>query len=181
MSFYSSISGSLSSGGSLILQVNFPHEALVAQQMAQSIANFLISLLMISLVFIIFGIRPNWQVLFFPLMLVPILLIGAALGMVVAVITVVVHDINKMVSVALGFLMFLTPIVYAQRFQNEMIQKVIVWNPMTYLIGNARDIILYGRFENLQEYFLSCLLAAVLFFFSWRLFFLSEHKVAEKL
>lgn len=59
MSFYSSVSNSLSSGGSLILQVNFPHEALVAQQMAQTIANFLINLVMISLLFVVFGISPG--------------------------------------------------------------------------------------------------------------------------
>ena len=101
--------------------------------------------------------------------------------MIVAVITIVVHDINKMVTMGLGFLMFLTPVVYAPTLQNAVVQKVIKWNPMTYLIGGARDVILYGRIENYSGYFYSCLLATVIFMFSWRLFFLSENKVAERL
>jgi lipopolysaccharide transport system permease protein len=181
VSFYASVSTSLSAGGSLILQVNFPHEALVAQQVAQTIANFLINLLMISVIFAFFGRLPSWKAVFFPFTLLPIFLIGSALGMVVAVITVVIHDINKMVTVVLGFLMFLTPVVYSQQFNNKLIQFVITWNPMTYLIGTSRDILLTGRIENIRAYSLSCLAGAVLFLFSWRLFFLSEHKVAEKI
>jgi ABC-type polysaccharide/polyol phosphate export permease len=181
VSVYASVSTSLSAGGALILQVNFPHEALVAQQVAQTIANFLINLLMISIIFVFFGRLPSWKAIFFPFTLLPIFLIGSGLGMVVAVITVVVHDINRMVTVVLGFMMFLTPVVYAPQFKNELIQLVITWNPMTYLIGNARDILLNGRIVNIRAYSLSCLMAAALFLFSWRLFFLSEHKVAEKL
>jgi len=181
MSFYSSVSSSLASGSSLILQVNFPHEALVAQQMAQTIANFLINLIMIFILFVIFGIRPTWIAIFFPFTLIPIFLIGSGLGMIVAVITVVVHDINRIVSMGLSFLMFLTPIVYGPGFRGELAQLVIAWNPMTYLIGSARDILLYGRIDGLRAYLFSCLLATSVFLISWRLFFLSEHKVAEKL
>lgn len=118
---------------------------------------------------------------YFPFTLVPIFLIGSGLGMVVAVITVVVHDINRIVSMGLNFLMFLTPIVYGPGDRGEIAQLVIKWNPMTHLIGSARDILLYGRIDNPQAYVLSCLLAIAVFLISWRLFFLSEHKVAEKL
>jgi len=181
MNFYTSIASSLASGGSLILQVNFPHEALVAQQVAQTIANFLINILMISLIVALFGVSVTWKVIFFPLTLIPLFLMGSAIGMVVAVITVVVHDINKMVQFLLSILMFLTPVVYASTIQNAFIQKIIPMNPMTYLIGGARDIILHGRINNSLPYGVSCVVATVLFLFSWRFFFLSEHKVAEKI
>lgn len=181
ISFYTVTAESLSSGSSLILQINFSHEALVAKQIAQSIVTFLINLVMIAVVLVIFGIMPNWKAIFFPLALLPIFFIGSGIGMVVAVITVVVHDINKMVTTALGFLMFFTPVVYGQNIPNRILQTVITWNPMTYLIGSARDIVLNGRIENQSAYLYSCLLAFIIFLFSWRLFFLSEIKVAEKL
>jgi lipopolysaccharide transport system permease protein len=181
MSLYSSTAGSLSSGGALILQVNFSHEVLVAQQVAQTIANFLVNILMVSLVLVLYRISPCWQSVFFPLTLVPILFIGSGIGMVVSVISVVVHDFNKLMTSALGFLMILTPIIYAPGFPNPIIQRISKWNPLAYLIGGARDIILYGRIENTTGYAYSCLLALVIFLLSWRLFFLSEHKVAEKI
>lgn len=181
MSLYSSTAGSLSSGGALILQVNFSHEALVLQQIAQTVANFLINILMVSLVLVLYRILPCRQSVFLPLALVPIFLIGSGIGMVVSVISVVVHDINRLVTSALGFMMILTPIIYAPGFQNPLIQRISKWNPLAYLVGGARDLILYGRIENPTGYAYSCLLALVIFLLSWRFFFLSEHKIAEKL
>jgi len=179
--FYLFTANSLSGSGSLILQVNFAHEALVAQQIAQAIANFSINLVMVSLVLLIYGFLPCWQTVFLPLTLVPIFFIGSGIGMVVSVISVVVHDINKMVTSALGFLMFLTPIIYAPGIQNPTIQFISKWNPLAYLIGGPRDIILYGRIDSPVGYAISSILALVIFLLSWRFFFLSEHKIAEKL
>ena len=181
MGLFNAAAGSLRNGSSLILQIDFPHEALVVKEIANTIAGFIISFIMIVAVLLIFRIYPSWIVVFFPLTLIPIMLLGIGIGMVVAVITVVAHDISRMVSMGLGFMMFLTPVIYTPKIENELIQTVIWWNPLSYIIGGARDILLYGRIENPFEYFLSSLFAIVIFLFSWRLFFLSEYKVAEKL
>lgn len=181
MSFFSTTANSISSGSSLILHVNFSREALVAQQIAQTLANFLLNLIIIIAVLVFFGISPSWQVIFLPLALLPIFFFGTGMGMVVTVISVVAHDITKIVTTGLGFLMFLTPVIYAPKFDNEAIQLIIRWNPMSYLIGGAREIVFYGRIENPLGYFYSTLVSLVIFLLSWRFFFLSEHKVAEKL
>jgi len=181
ISFYSGTAGSLSSSGQLILQINFAHEALVAQQIAQTIANFSINLLMVIIILFIFGIKPSWKVIFFPLTIIPILMIGTGIGLITSVISVVIHDINKIILAGLGFLMFLTPIIYESKFQNKIIQKIIKYNPLSYLISASRDIVLYGRIENLTGYFYSCIIAIFIFMIALRFFFLSEHKIAEKL
>lgn len=181
MGCYSATAGSLTGGSSLILQINFPHEALVVKEMANTLAGFLISLCMIMLVLLVFQVYPHMGIVLFPFMLIPILFLGVGIGMVVAVITVVAHDVSRLVTMGLGFVMFLTPIIYTPQIQNKFLQLVIRWNPLAYLIGGARDIILYGRIDNPAGYALSCFAVLVVFLFSWRLFFLSEYKVAEKL
>jgi len=181
MALFNASSASLRNGSSLILQIDFPHEALVVKEIANTIAGFLISTVMIAVLLLIYRVTPSWTVMLFPLTLIPIILIGVGIGMVVAVITVVAHDINKIVSMGLGFLMFLTPVIYTPKIQNELIQIIIRWNPLSYIITAARDVILFGRIENPIGYLLSSVFALLLFLFSWRLFFLSEYKVAEKL
>jgi len=181
MGCYSSAAGSLTGGSSLILQINFPHEALVVKEMANTLAGFFISLCMIVLILFVFRVYPHVEIVFFPLMLIPILFLGVGIGMVVAVITVVAHDVSRLVTMGLGFVMFLTPVIYTTQIPNKFLQLVIRWNPLAYLIGGARDIILNGRIDNAAGYALSCFAALVVFLFSWRLFFLSEYKVAEKL
>lgn len=181
MSFYSGTASCLSSSGQLILQINFAHEALVAQQIAQTIVNFSINILMIVVILFIFRITPNWKVIFFPLTIIPILMVGTGIGLIISVITVVVHDISKIISAGLGFLMFLTPVIYSPKFQNKIVQNVIKFNPMSYLISGSRDLIFYGRIENFNGYFYSCLAAIFIFMMALRFFYLSEHKIFEKL
>lgn len=180
MSIYSASAASLSSGGSLIVQVNFSHEALVAQQIAQTIANFIVNLLTLIFVFGFFAILPSWKVVFFPFTLIPLFFLGSGIGMVVSVLAVVVHDFTKMVTTILGFLMFLAPVIYTPNFHNDILQMIIWWNPLTYLVGGTRDIVLYGRIDYFDGYLWATLFSIVLFLLSWRLFFLSEQKVAEK-
>jgi ABC-type polysaccharide/polyol phosphate export permease len=55
------------------------------------------------------------------------------------------------------------------------------YNPLTYLVGNVRDLIIYGKFEHVDRFVYSALFALVVFLFSWRLFFISEEKVIEKM
>jgi len=154
MALFNASSASLRNGSSLILQIDFPHEALVVKEIANTIAGFLISTVMIAVLLLIYRVTPSWTVMLFPLTLIPI---------------------------RLGFLMFLTPVIYTPKIQNELIQIIIRWNPLSYIITAARDVILFGRIENPIGYLLSSVFALLLFLFSWRLFFLSEYKVAEKL
>ena len=180
MGSYSAAAASLTSGGSLILQAKFSHEALVAQQMAQTAIVVAANLILLTLVSLVFGVLPHWAAICFPLSLIPLFMLGTGIGMFVSVLAVVVHDVTKIVGAVLGFLMFLTPVIYAPGIQNEWLQRLIWWNPLTYLVGGARDLVLHGRIDHLSGYTGTVFLAVAIFLFSWRLFFLSEQKVAEK-
>jgi len=181
LSFYANTAKSLKDYSGLILQINFPHEALVVKQVAQTVAEFLINLALIIAVLIVFKVVPSWGIVFFPLAVIPLMFVGAGIGMVVAVITAVAHDVDKAVAALLGFLMYLTPVIYSPDQKSELIRTVVYWNPLAYLVGGARDLILYGEIVSPAGYTVSVLLSMMFFLFTWRLFFLSEHKVAERL
>ncbi len=181
MSFYSNTSKSLAEYTGLIQQINFPHEALVVKQVAQTVAAFVINMALILIVLLVFKVVPSWKIVLFPLAIVPLMLLGTGIGMVLAVISAVANDMEKAATAVMGFLMYLTPVIYAPDRQNALISAVIKWNPLAYLVGGARDVILYGRIENPGGYAVSTALAVMLFLFTWRLFYLSEHKVAERL
>ena len=180
MGSYSAAAASLTSGGSLILQAKFSHEALVAQQMAQTAIAVVANLVLLALVSVVFGALPQWAAICFPFSLIPLFMLGTGIGMFVSVLAVVVRDVTKIVGTVLGFLMFLTPVIYAPGIQNEWLQRLIWLNPLTYLVGGARDLALHGRIDHLPGYTGSVFLTVVIFLLSWRLFFLSEQKVAEK-
>lgn len=180
MGFYTAAAGSLTAGGSLILQAKFTHEALIAQQMAQTIIAVVVNVVMLVLASVIFGVWPHWTSVFFPLSLIPLFLLGAGIGMFVSVLAVLIHDVTKMVATLLGLLLFLTPIIYTPGVQNEWLQQIIWWNPLTHLVCGARDLVLFGKIDHLSGYAGAVLLTIAIFLLSWRLFFLSEQKVVEK-
>jgi len=62
-----------------------------------------------------------------------------------------------------------------------LIQTLIKWNPLTYLVCSARDIIIYGRLYDVQGYAICTGLSFLCFLVSWRLFYVSENKLIERM
>ena len=181
MGFFTSASETLSAGSGLIMQVNYPHEALLFKQTAQHLANFLIALAINIVVLIWFGIIPSWQILFFPFVALPLFFLGAAIGLLFSMISIVALDINKIAHIVIGLLMWITPVVYSDNVDNQLVQFVITWNPLTYLVCSARDIIIYGRLYNPTAYFICAFASFLMLMLSWKLFYVSEGKIIEKM
>ena len=181
MGLVRSTAKTLTAGQSLVMQVNYPHEALLFKQSAEALTNFLISLTLTVVVLAVFRVLPSWGVLLLPLVLLPLYFLAAAFGLIFSMLAVVAVDMTKVIEVGLGFLMFLTPVVYTPDATKGLARHVVDWNPLTYLVCSARDIILYGRLYNPGMYFLWAAIAVFLFLISWRLFYVSEHKLIERM
>ena len=181
MGFYSSAAGTLSAGTGFINQVNYPHEVLLVKQTAQQLANFFITFIVTLIVLCLFGVFPHWKIIFFPILMLPLFFLGAAIGLVVSVVGVVAADLQKGADFLLGLVLYITPVVYSAKIDNPLLQKIIQWNPLTYLIGGVRDIIIYGNFEYIDRFLMATGFALVIFMLSWRIFYISEDKVIEKM
>jgi lipopolysaccharide transport system permease protein len=180
MAFYVAAASSLTSAAGLLIQAKFSHEALVAQQMAHTVIVVMVNLVLLTGVWAVFGPTWHWSALLLPFGLIPLFLLGAGIGMVVSVFAVLIRDMTKTVTTLLGLAMFMTPVIYAGDVHNPWLHRLVTWNPLTYLVGGARDLVLEGRIGEPSAYVTCVVLAAAVFFAAWRLFFMSEQKVAEK-
>jgi ABC-type polysaccharide/polyol phosphate export permease len=174
-------SQALSSSSSLILQVKFPHEALLVKQCAQQLAISLLAFVLSLVVLLVFGVMPSWKMVFLPLMLLPIFFLSAGIGLVLSVMSVVVADLERALVYALQLLLYVTPVVYTAKLSQPQLQAILDYNPLTYLIGDTRDLILFGTIAHPDRYAYAALFALGVFLFAWRLFFLSEEQIIEKL
>ena len=179
--FYSSASGTLTAGAGFIMQVNYPHEALLFKQVAQQLANFSISFGLNIAILIIYGVALNWRMVFFPFVILPLFFLGAAIGLIASMISVVAFDVSRVMNMLIGLLLYITPVIYADSVSNPFVQAVIKWNPLTYLVCSARDIIVYGRVYGPAGYAICSGISIVLFLISWRLFYVSENKLIERM
>ena len=190
---YHASSSTLSSGADLIMQVNYPHEALLFQQLANHLANFTITLCLN--IFVLFSLVifspekfsvdfPNFGMLLFPIVALPVLLFASSIGLIFSMVSIVAFDVNRLFSAGIGLLLFITPTIYTvDVINNTIASKVISWNPLTYLICSCRDILIYGNVYqgNWTAWSLSFLLSIFMFLFSWRLFYISETKIIERM
>jgi len=181
MGFFNSATATLSSGKDLVMQVNYPHEALLFKQTAQHLANFIIAFVLNIIVLLILGVLPSWKIIYFPLVVLPLFFLGAAIGLVFSMISIVAIDLNKAVNMGMALLMYVTPIIYSDKVNNELVQTIIKWNPLTYLVCSARDIIIYGRLYDIKGYLICSFISLLLFLISWRLFYVSEDKIIERM
>jgi lipopolysaccharide transport system permease protein len=181
MGSFGSASQTLSSGSSLIMQVRYPHEALLFKEIAQYMATFMVTFVVNLVLLAVFRVMPKWTIVFFPFSLLPLLFLGAALGLIMSLVSVVAYDVSRIVQLFFGFIMYLTPVIYMPNQVGGLLGHAIALNPLTYLVCAPRDLILYGRLEHPVVYTLSVLGAAGIFLVSWRFFYLSEDKIVERM
>lgn len=181
MGFFDSAKATLSAGQALVMQVNYPHEALLFKQTANHLANFSIAFVINIAVLLAFKVIPSWQIVFFPLVALPLFFLGAGIGLIFSMVSIVAIDVNKIVSMGMGLLIWITPVIYSDKVESVFVQSIIKWNPLTYLVCSARDIVIYGRLYDVAGYFICTGLSLLLFLISWRLFYVSEDKIIERM
>lgn len=181
--FYGNGASTLGSGGGLMQQVSYPHEAMLLKQTIAGLAGFAMSFSVNIVVMLVYGVYPGWGALLFPFAMLPLFFLGAAMGLIVSMISVVAYDLNRVIGILWGFMMWTTPLLYSNRVPSATLQVIIKWNPLTYLVCSARDILLHGRCYNNQWglYLVCAAISFVLFLIATRLFYVSEQKLVERM
>jgi lipopolysaccharide transport system permease protein len=169
---------SLVSGGSMVTKINFPKESLVLSGVGITFVDFLVRLLLLVVVLIVFQVIPKWTAIFFPIVMLPLIMFTIGLGFIISLANMVFRDTNNIVNVLISFLMFLTPVVYPVPKAGLMV-KIMAVNPLTSLITAARDIVFAGHIAELDRFIWTAIASILLFFVGWRIFHLVESKMAE--
>ncbi len=178
---FNAAAATLTAGQALVMQVNYPHEAFLFKEVAQQMARFVISFVMVMVVLAAFRVIPAWTTVLLPLVVLPMFFLASAAGLVASMLGVVAVDIRMIINMALGLLMWASPIIYVAPSDNAFVRLINRWNPLTYLVCSARDIVLHGHLYEPSIFALCSGVAFVLFLLSWRLFYVSESQLIERM
>jgi len=165
--------------GPLITKISFPRETLVLAAFGQSVFQFLIGLVLVTLAFVIYHTVPAWTVIFIPLAVLPLCLLTIGLGFLFALINGVIRDAGQMITFVLMFGMFLTPVVYPAPTHGAK-ALINVLNPVSPFVNAAQDLASRGHLTQPGFYAIGCLVSLFVFLFSWRVFHLTETRIAER-
>lgn len=130
---------------SYVKKVVFPLEVLVIVVMASALFNLLVSLLVWMAFYALFFGLPPVTSLLLPLVLLPLLFLTLGLSWLLASLGVFMRDVGQVVGVMVTALLFMSPIFYPLAAIPERYRYLIELNPMTQVIEQAREVLLWGR------------------------------------
>lgn len=176
------VSGGLQAQADLVMRTNIPKLALAISSLASIVYGILISMVTMGLIFFFYGIWPSPWFLVYPLLTLPLLLLGIALGLILAVLSSIARDIVKIVTQGVAFLAFITPIYFLpESISNPVIKALITFNPFSYMVDLPRSLIYSGTAQDVGIYLLVTLGFIILFVIGLRFFYLIDDLVAERL
>lgn len=176
------VSGGLQNQADLILRTRIPKLALAISALAGVAYSILINMVTMTIVLTVVGMKPTWWFLLYPLLVLPMVLLGTAMGLVLSVLGTIARDLTPLVSQALSLAMYVTPVIYLQSsIQNPVVKTIIAWNPVSYLVDVPRSLISLGRADHIDIYALIALATVALVTVGLRIFYLLEDLVAERL
>jgi lipopolysaccharide transport system permease protein len=170
---------SLVNAGSLITKINFPRETLVLAAFGQSLFEFCIRAALVAGGFALWRTAPSWTILLIPAALVPLCLFTMGLGYLLALVNGVMRDAGQLVTFLLTFWMFLTPVVYPApaKHGHAMLQAL---NPVSPFVTASQDLATRHSLSQPYPYAVACAISVVVFLFGWRVFHLTETRIAER-
>ncbi|RXP52923.1 ABC transporter permease [Lutibacter sp. HS1-25] len=143
---------STKSAGGILSKINFPKEALLVSGIYKLLFNSAIKIVLLLVFLVVFGIGFHSSLLLFPFAFLGVILFGTTIGLFITPIGMLYNDIAKIISLGLGFLMYITPVVYA--IPKEGIMRTFMeLNPLTPLILTTRDLIVGLEPQYLTYYF----------------------------
>lgn len=176
------VSGGLQSQSDLIMRTRIPKLALAISSLANFFYSIFINMITLVVLFLLMGITPSWWIIFYPLLVLPMILLGTALGLILAVLGSIARDLTPLVTQVLTLFMYITPVIYLRStIKNKLINTLMNWNPLTYFIDVPRSLICVGHAENIKIFLLMFLGTFIFVIIGLRIFYLLEDLVAERL
>jgi len=131
-----------------VKKVVFPIEVLPVIAMGAALFHTLISLSVLLIAFLLFNGFLHWTVIFTPLILLPLVIMTLGISWMLAAIGVFLRDVSQTIGLITTVLMFLSPVFYPVTAVPERFRPFIMANPLTFIIEQAREVVIWGHLPN---------------------------------
>lgn len=140
--------GLILSNVNYVKKVVFPIEILPVIAMGAALFHCLISLGVLLAAFALFNGYLHWTAIFTPLVLLPLVIFTTGIAWMLASLGVYLRDVGQFISIITTVLMFLSPVFYPVTAVPERFRSFITANPLTFIIEQAREVLIWGHLPN---------------------------------
>jgi lipopolysaccharide transport system permease protein len=182
MSSIGQMSTGLNVHAELIMRTNIPKIALVGSALANIAYGALVNLALIVLFMAVSRVPFSWSSLAFPVLGLPLIILGTGIGLAISVVGIVAKDITRLVTQFFTLVMFLTPVFYvADQIPGRLMRRLIMANPLTYLVEVPREMLLGQPVPYWPHYLATTAGCLLVFLAGIKVFDLVQDLVAERL
>ena len=128
-----------------VKKVVFPLEVLPVITLLAALFHTAISVIVLLVAQLIFTGSLHWTVVWLPLVLAPLLLVGLGVSWMLAALGVFIRDLGQMTTVIASVLLFLSPIFFPVSALPEPWRPLVMLNPLTTIIEQAREVVTWGH------------------------------------
>lgn len=131
-----------------VKKVVFPLEILPVVSMGAALFHSLISLCVLLIAFAIFNGYLHLTAAYIPLVLLPLVMLTLGLAWMVASLGVFLRDVGQSIGIITMVMLFLAPVFYPVSAVPESFRPFIMANPLTFIIEQAREVLIWGNSPN---------------------------------
>lgn len=128
-----------------VKKVVFPIEVLPVSMMGAALFHSCVSVAVLLCAILVFNGNLPWTVVFFPLVLLPLVIVTLGLAWILASLGVFLRDVGQTISLLTTVLMFVSPVFYPVDAVPPRFRPFIMANPLTFIIEQARDVLVWGK------------------------------------
>jgi ABC-type polysaccharide/polyol phosphate export permease len=165
----------------LIMRTSIPKIALALAGTAGLAYQMVINLIILLIIAVIFKVIPSPWAVASLFMVLPLVALGLGIGLILAVIGALARDVTGVITTVLNLAMYITPVIYVPKFDKPVLQAVIDYNPLTYLIDAPRTLFFTGSLEHPLAFLGASAFAVLVLLLGIHGFYLIQDKVAERL
>ncbi len=143
---------------------------------------FMFNMVVYLLLSLSLGVIPfHSSIVYFPFLMTIYFLLVMGFGMILATISIHFKDIQHLWDMFMLAGLWLTPILYDKQMIIDNLPALIYINPVSGLIINVREVLLYGNDPDFQLLGFNIIYTIVIFAIGFFVFKSYSHKAAEKL
>jgi len=157
------VGNSLVGNVNLLTKVYFPRATLPASAALSGLVDFSIAFLVLLGMMAYYQIQPSWEILLWPVLIIPLVFLALGTGMILAALNVKYRDVKYILPFIIQLWLFITPIIYPTSIIPERFRVLIAINPLTGIIEAFRSSIVPMRNIDYQLLSVSVVLSLIIF------------------
>lgn len=156
----------ITSNKHFVTKIVFPLEILPMVSVCVALFHTAVGLVILTLAILFTQFALPFTVVLLPVVLFPIIVLALGVSWFLASLGVFLRDISQVVGILATALLFLSPIFYPVSAVPEHLQAYLYINPLTLIIEELRNIMVFGNLPDWKSLIIYLLLAYAFMMFS---------------